>query len=604
MQFARGNRIPVPVYVHPAWVLKPFIVTSAAIEPLLDWYDRGCMHVLLLLTSLLMPAHAQDRSTARSMVISDRGIAATSQTLASQVGAQILARGGSAMDAAIAANAALGVVEPMSCGIGGDLFALYWDAKTGQLTGINSSGWAPKALNIGVLKALGLDSMPQQGIQSVTVPGCVEGWAKLHRRFGKLPWRDLFQPAIYYAEHGYPVTELIHSLWEESESRLAKEDAARRIFLRNGSAPRVGEVFRDPQMASALKLIAAGGPAAFYSGPIAKAILKTSDRLGGKMALADLTGFQAEWVQPISTEYRGWKVYELPPNGQGIAALQMLNLFSQFPLPDYPSRGLEELHIQLEAQKLAYADLRRYVADPKFASVPVGGLLSMNYARERSRSIDRSRTNCEVLPGTPLDMGHDTIYLSVIDAEGNIVSLIQSLYDAFGSAVVVDDYGFALHNRGALFTMDEQHPNALAPHKRPFHTIIPAFMEKGDVHIGFGIMGGMNQSQAHAQFVSNIADHEMNIQEAIEAPRFTRLVSDGCEAFIESRVPPEVREALAARGHRLEVREEFSSTVGGGQAVLRDSAAKVNYGASDPRKDGAAVPEPHPYFAAPTSARR
>jgi gamma-glutamyltranspeptidase/glutathione hydrolase len=558
---------------------------------------------LLLLLILVIPVEAQDRSQARSMTISDRGIVATSQTLASQAGAQVLARGGSAIDAAIAADAVLGVVEPMSCGIGGDLFGIYWDAKTGQLTGINSSGWAPKALNIELLKSLGSKSMPQAGIQSVTVPGCVEGWSKLHKRFGKLPWGDLFQPAIYYADHGYPVTEIIHEAWKLGTKKLQGDENARHIFLRNDAPPEVGEVFRDPQMAAALKLIAADGPAAFYSGPIARAILKTSDRLGGKMTLADLSEFESEFVQPVSTEYRGWRVYELPPNTQGIAALEMLNLFSQFPLPDYEPRSVEELHLQIEAQKLAYADLHRYVADPKFAKIPVDGLLSLDYARKRAAKIDRAQANCSVPPGKPLEVGRDTIYLSVVDRDGNIVSLIQSLYSGFGSGVVVDDYGFTLHNRGGLFTLDPDHPNALAPRKRPFHTIIPAFMQKGNLHIGFGIMGGFNQAQAHAQFVSNIVDHEMNIQSALEAPRFTKLTFGGCDVAIESRVRPEVREKLKARGHELKVLGAFSDTVGGGQAVVHDSATNINYGASDPRKDGSAVPEPHPYFGETGSPR-
>jgi gamma-glutamyltranspeptidase/glutathione hydrolase len=560
--------------------------------------------LLLLLFMMVTPAESQDRSQARSMVISDRGIVATSQTLASQAGAQVLARGGSAIDAAIAADAVLGVLEPQSCGIGGDLFGIYWDAKTGQLTGINSGGWAPKALNIEFLKTLGHENMPQSGIQSVTVPGCVEGWSKLHKRFGKLAWSDLFQPAIYYADHGYPVTEIIQEAWRLSIRKLQGDENARRIYLRDGVSPQVGEVFRDPQLAAALKLIATQGPAAFYTGPIAQAILKTEERLGGKMAAADLSEFQADWVQPVSTEYRGWKVYELPPNTQGIAALEMLNLFSQFPLHDYPARGVEELHLQIEAQKLAYADLHRYVADPKFSKVPTDGLISLGYARERAKRIDPARANCDVPPGKPLEIGNDTIYLSVVDREGNIVSLIQSLYSSFGSGVVVDNFGFALHNRGALFTMDAEHPNALAPRKRPFHTIIPAFMQKDNLHIGFGIMGGLNQAQAHAQFVSNIADHGMNIQSALEAPRFNKTTFGGCGVSIENRVPVEIRDGLTARGHQLRVTGDFSDTMGGGQAVVHDAAAQINYGASDPRKDGAAVPEPHPYFTKSAVGRR
>jgi gamma-glutamyltranspeptidase / glutathione hydrolase len=551
---------------------------------------------ILLLFALILPAIAQDRSQARSMVISDRGIVATSQTLASQAGAQILARGGSAIDAAIAANATLGVVEPMMNGIGGDLFAIYWDARTGKLTGLNASGWAPKGLTIDFLKSLGEKTMPQLGIQSVTVPGAVDGWAKLHERFGKLPWADLFQPAIYYAEHGYPVTEIIQADWQLNVHKLVNDPNASRVYLRDGAAPKLGQMFRNPELAEALKLIAAQGPAAFYRGPITQAILRTSSRLGGKMTADDLSEFSAEWVQPISTEYRGWRVYEMPPNSQGVAALEMLNLLAQFPLRDYKPRSVDELHTQIEAQKLAYADLQRYVADPRFAKVPVDGMLSLSYARERAKLIDPAKANCSVAAGKPLPGAGDTIYLSVVDRDGNIVSLIQSLYSDFGSGVVVDNYGFALQNRGGLFTLDTQHPDALAPRKRPFHTIIPGFMQKGNLHMGFGIMGGLNQAQAHAQFVSNVVDHGMDIQLAMETPRFRKVTQPGCSVSIENRIPPEVRKGLEARGHELRVVGDFSDVVGGGQAVLYDSDTKVKYGASDPRKDGAAVPEPDPYF--------
>jgi gamma-glutamyltranspeptidase/glutathione hydrolase len=552
--------------------------------------------LLLSFTLISAAVHGQDRPQARSMVISDRGIVATSQTLASQAGAQVLARGGSAMDAAIAANAVLGVVEPESDGIGGDLFAIYWDAKTGKLSAINASGWAPTGLTIDFLKSQGQATMPQTGIHSVTVPGCVDGWAKLHQRFGKLPWAELLLPAIYFADHGYPVTEMIGNAWKTEEAKLGKDQNAQRIFLRDGHAPKIGDVFRDPEMAAALKAIAAQGPAAFYKGAIAQAILKTSQRLGGKMTAADLAEFQSEWVEPISTEYRGWKVYELPPNGQGIAAIEMLNLFSQFPMADYPARGAGELHTQIEAQKLAYADLRKYVADQRFSQVPVAGLISMDYARERAKLVDLGRARCDVPAGTPPATRGETIYMSVVDRDGNIVSLIQSVYDHFGSGVVVDGYGFALQNRGGLFLLDPAHPDALAPRKRPLHTIIPAFMEKGDVHMGFGIMGGLNQAQAHAQFISNVVDHGMNIQMALEAPRFTKKTFGGCDVSIENRIPPEIREALTARGHQLKVLGDFASDMGGGQAVVHDSSTGVNWGASDPRKDGAAVPEPAPYF--------
>ena len=531
------------------------------------------------------------------MVISRQGIVATSQTLASQAGAQILARGGSAMDAAIAANAVLGLVEPMSDGIGGDLFAIYWDAKTGRLTGINASGWAPKALSIDYLRAKGLGSMPQNGIQSVTVPGCVAGWEKLHGKFGKLPWRDLFQPAIYYAKNGFPVTEMIAGAWSRAVTTLELDENGRRIFLHEGAAPAAGDLFRNPELAGAMELIAGGGAAAFYRGPIAKALLKTSDRLGGTMAGSDLSEFEPEWVEPISTDYRGWTVYELPPNGQGMGTLEMLNIMERFPLGSYGPLSADAFHIKMEAQKLAYADLQRYLADPRFAKVPVAGIVSKKYAAERAKLVDMKRARCEDEPGDAARYAGDTVYLAAVDREGNIASLIQSVYLSFGSGVVVEGFGFHLQNRGALFEMDPQHPNALAGRKRPFHTIIPAFMEKGTTHMGFGIMGGLNQAQAHAQFASYVVDHEMNIQAALEAPRFTKLNFGGCDVMMEARVPADARAELSERGHRLELQGDFSSWMGGGQVVVHDSAAGVNYGASSPRKDGAAVPEAPDYFA-------
>jgi gamma-glutamyltranspeptidase/glutathione hydrolase len=546
----------------------------------------------------------QERTQARSMVISEQGIVATSQTLASQAGAQVLARGGSAIDAAIAANAVLGVVEPMSNGMGGDLFAIYWEAGTGWLIGINASGWAPRSLSIDYLKRKGLSAMPQQGIHSVTVPGCVEGWEKLHQRFGRRPWAELFQPAIHYAQHGFPVTEIIQDHWREPVAKLAADENARRVFLRQGEAPKVGEVFRNPELAGALELVAREGGQAFYRGAIAQAILRTSERLGGTLRAEDLSEFEAEWVQPIATQYRDWTVYELPPNGQGIAVLEMLNLMERFPLGRYAPQSADALHLKIEAQKLAYQDLRRFLADPRFAKIPVAGLLSKEYAAERARRINPKRAGCDPRPGNPSWGAGDTIYLSVVDKEGNIASLIQSLYLGFGSGILVEGMGFHLQNRGALFELDAQQPNALEPRKRPFHTIIPGFMENGDLRIGFGIMGGLNQAQAHAQFVSNIADHKMNIQAALEAPRFTKLTFGGCDLMIEARVPPQVRGALARRGHKLQVLGDYSGRVGGGQAVLHDRTARVNYGASSPQKDGAAVPEPAPYFSTGAGRRK
>ena len=552
-------------------------------------------HLSLLLCFVAALGNAQDRSQARSMVITTRGIVATAQTLASQAGAQILARGGSAVDAAIAANAVLSVVEPMMNGPGGDLFALVWDARTESLIGINASGWAPQGLSIDYLKKLGLIRMPASGIHTVTVPGCVAGWEKLHKRFGRLPWRDLFKPAIYYAENGFPVTELIQWDWENTNSPLT--DDARKLYLPNGSAPKVGEIFRNPQLGHAFRLIAELGARAFYGGPVGEALLKTSSELGGTMTAADLRDYEAEWVRPISTDYRGWKVSELPPNGQGVGTLEMLNILENFPVGHYDQTSVEALHLEIEADKLALADVDRYVGDPKFAAVPVAGLLSKPYAKQRAASIDPEKAHCEVEAGSPLKDAHgNTTYLSAVDKDGNTVSWIQSNSEIFGSGILVQGMGFLLHNRGASFDFDPKHPNALAPRKRPFHTIIPAFLEQGTRHIAFGIMRGVNQPQAQMQFVSNIVDHQMNIQAALEAPRFTKVTSGGCELLIEARVPDIIRRELEQKGHRLDVLGDFSGLMGGGQAVLHDSGTKVNYGASSPRKDGAAIPEPDPYF--------
>jgi gamma-glutamyltranspeptidase/glutathione hydrolase len=548
---------------------------------------RIAVVVLLLTTSMSMSA--RDRSNARSMVVTRYGIVATSHVQASVAGAQVLAHGGSAVDAAIAANAVLGVTEPMMNGMGGDLFAIYWEAKTGKLYGLNASGWAPRGLSIAHVKAQDATVMPVQGIDSVTVPGAVAGWHALHARFGKLAWKDLFQSAISYADDGYPVPEIIASYWTDAAGWIANDAEARRVYLPGGKPPVVGQVFQNHDLAKALRLVAENGADAFYKGDIARAILSTSQSLGGTMAADDLAEFSPEWVEPISTTYRDWTVYELPPNGQGMAALEMLNIMeTSQPSPDGPL-SVAELHKKIEAMKLAYADLGRYNADPRFAKVPVKGILSKEYARERAKLIDPAKANCEVAGGTP--PFSDTTYLSVVDREGNIVSLIQSNYEAFGAGLVVRGMGFALQDRGALFSLDADSPNALAPRKRPFHTIIPAFMEHGDQHIGFGIMGGANQPLAHAQFVSNVVDYGMNIQQAVENARFTVSPQRGCNIVIESRVPPEVRQKLSAMGHQFDVRNAYSSAMGRGQAVLHDSKAKVNYGASDARADGAAVPE-------------
>jgi gamma-glutamyltranspeptidase/glutathione hydrolase len=553
--------------------------------------------VLIALAVAAVCLPAQDRSYGRSVVSTQYGIVATSYVQASQAGARVLEQGGSAIDAAIAANAVLGVAEPMTNGIGGDLFAIYWDAKTGKLYGLNASGWAPKSLTIDHLTVKGITEMPQSGIDSATVPGVVDGWQKLHDRFGKLPWHDLFQPAIFYAERGYPVPEIIHDYWKPAQAALMKNPESRRVFLPGDKVPEIGQVFRNPDIAQALTRIANEGESAFYKGVIAQAILKTSGELGGTMTADDLAQYSAEWVEPISTKYRDWTVYELPPNGDGMAALEMLNIMEQSQPAAGGPHSTAELHTRIEAMKLAYADVKAYDGDPRFGDIPVKQILSKQFAAKRASLIDPAKANCSVAPGAL--PASDTTYFSVVDREGNILSIIQSNYSSFGSKVTVQGMGFVLHNRGGLFTLDSKSPNALAGHKRPFHTIIPAFMENGDQHIGFGIMGGMNQPLAHAQFVSNVVDYKMNIQAAMEEARFTVDAKLGCHIVIESRVTPESIDQLTKMGHVLEVRKEYSTTMGRGQAVLHDSTTNVNYGASDPRTDGAAVPESPKAFTAP-----
>jgi gamma-glutamyltranspeptidase/glutathione hydrolase len=556
----------------------------------------NCSKSILVLAALLITppsGYAQpDRSQARSMVISLYGIVATENPLASQAGAAILAQGGNAVDAAVAANAVMGVVAPMMNGIGGDLFALVYEAKTGKLYGLNASGWSPAGLSAEYLLKKGLTEMPQSGIHSVTVPGAVDGWDKLLQRFGHKKFPEVLAPAIRLAEEGFPVTELTAGAWAESQSRLRKDKNAARTYLPGGHAPEVGQIFQNPDLAWSLRQIAAGGRDAFYRGPIAEKILHCSQQMSGTMSAEDLSAYSSEWVEPIATTYHGWAVYELPPNGQGIAALSMLNIMEQFPLRQYGAGSALALHIMIEAKKLAYADMLRYVADPKFTTVPVAGLLSKDYARQRAKLIDLDKASSRAESGQPPKVGPDTTYLCVVDREGNMVSYIQSNYRSFGSGLVADGTGFALHNRGALFSLDRASPNLLAGHKRPLHTIIPAFMTQGELRIAFGIMGGFNQAQAHAQFVSDIVDHKMNIQAALEAPRFTKLNFDGRDVQMEQRFPASVRAELEKKGHQIQLLGDFASAVGGGQAVTRDFATGVNYGASDPRKDGAAIPEP------------
>jgi gamma-glutamyltranspeptidase/glutathione hydrolase len=533
----------------------------------------------------------------RSRVASTDGIVATSQPLASQAGAQILARGGNAVDAAIAAAAVMALVEPHMNGLGGDVFAIFYEAKTGKLYGLNGGGWAPTGLTPAFLAAKGMKRMPPNGIYSVTVPGAVAGWEAMRSRFGKLRMSDLLQPAIGYAERGFPVSDLIADWWARTSRPYASDPAFAKTYLIDGRAPNAGEVYRNPDLARSLRLIGQQGTSAFYEGEIARAILARSKELGGTMTAADLREYKPEWVDPISTTYRGWTLSELPPNTQGVAALAMLNIMEQFPLAEYGFQSAKTLHVMIEAKKLAYADMLRYVGDPAFTKVPIPAMISKEHGQARSRLIDPAKAACQVEPsvfdGLTTSRGGDTIYLSTIDRDGNIVSLIQSIYEYFGSGVVAPGTGFVLHNRGELFSLDAAHPNVLAPRKRPLHTIIPGFLYKDGVGIGFGIMSGFNQAQAHAQYVSNVVDFGLDIQEALEAGRFTKESFSGCDVHMEVLVPEKVRQELKALGHEVIDVPERTGRFGYGQAVMNDGTG-THFGASEPRHDGAAVPEPPP----------
>ena len=535
---------------------------------------------------------AQDRSQTRSMVVSKNGIVAAESPLAAQAGVRILEQGGNAVDAAIATNAMVGVVEPMMNGMGGDLFAIVYDAKANKLYGLNSSGWAPAGLTIEYLAQKGIKEMPRNGINSVTVPGTVAGWQMLADKFGRKKLGQDLAAAIETARNGFPVPEWDAAYWAAAVEYLHRNEEATRVYLPNDRAPKLGDTFRNPDLAASLEEVAQRGRDGFYKGEIAKKILAAMKQHGGTMTAEDLAKFSGEWVEPLSTTYHDWTVYELPPNGQGIAALMMLNIMENFPLgtKGYEFGSANALHAEIEAKKLAYADLKRYIGDPRGQKLPVEELLSKTRAAARAKLIDADHANCNPAAGE-LGPAGDTMYLTVVDREGNMVSLIQSNYSEFGSGIVAPGTGFALQNRGGLFSLDPQSPNALAGHKRPLHTIIPAFMQKGDLRIAFGIMGGWNQSQAHAQFVADIVDYKMNIQAAMEAPRFTKYSFSGCDVMMENRFSGKAREELTAKGHQIDLRGAFSSEMGGGQAVMRDFATGVNFGASDPRKDGEAISE-------------
>jgi len=530
------------------------------------------------------------------MIVSKFGIVAAPQFLASQAGVRILEQGGNAIDAAIAANALVGLTQPYVNGIGGDLFAIYYEAKTGKLYGLNASGWTPKALTIEYLKSKNIEKLDPVGVHTITVPGAVAGWDALRKRFGTMPFSKLLAPTIWYAENGFAFPEWGARSW--LSQKLMKQPGYANTYSPSGKRPEVGDTFKNPALAESLRQIAANGKDAYYKGSIASNLVKFLQEQGGTHTLADFAEYEPEWVEPISTTYRGWKVFELPPNGQGIAALSMLNIMENFPIADYGHNSAAALHVMIEAKKLAYADMARYVGDPRFTAVPVTEMLSKDLAAKRAQQIDMKKAACKVLPSEISQAlnarGRETIYLSTVDKDGNIVSLIQSNYAGYGTGMVAPGAGFSFHNRGAGFDLKPGMPNTLEGRKRPLHTIIPAFMQKDDVAIGFGIMGGWNQSQAHAQFVANIVDFGMNVQRAMEVPRFTKGTFEGCDLQIESGIPESVRLELGKRGHVVTLMNGYSSSMGNGEAVMHDAKRNVNFAGADPRTDSAAMPQNPP----------
>jgi gamma-glutamyltranspeptidase/glutathione hydrolase len=527
----------------------------------------------------------------RSAVMARQGMAATSQPLATAAAIRILQQGGNAVDAAIAANAVLGVVEPMSCGLGGDLFAIVWDAKAKRLFGLNGSGRAPAAATLDFFKAKGLHTIPTFGPLSWSVPGCVDGWDQLRRRFGTKPFSELLEPAITYAEGGFPVSEIIAADWHAAEPNLQKIPTSALCFLPGGHSPPPGTIFRNPALARSLRLIARDGRDAFYRGPLAEEIVRYSQSVGGLFALSDLAEHTTTFVDPVSTNYRGYDVWELPPNGQGIAVLQMLNILEPYDLKNSGPQSAETLHLQIEAKKLAYEDRAKYYADPEFAHPPVAALISKPYAARRRAELKTDRANLTPAAGEPLEA--DTIYLTVVDHELNCVSLIQSNFHGFGSRHVPGDLGFVLQNRGTLFALDSAHRNRLEPRKRPFHTIIPGFVTKdGMPWLSFGLMGGDMQAQGHVQVLCNMIDFGMDVQEAGDAPRFRHFGSSeptgepaegGGSVALESAISAEARRGLEAKGHLLVA---APGTFGGYQAIRIDWQHGVLIAGSDPRKDG------------------
>lgn len=554
---------------------------------------------LFILSFMAIGASAQDRVTGhsfatRSEVIAQHGMAATSQPLATQVALDILKAGGSAVDAAIAANAVLGLVEPTGNGMGGDLFAIVWDAKTGKLHGLNASGRSPYDLTLDYFKKNNITKIPSFGPLPVSVPGCVDGWFELHGKFGKLPMDQVLAPAIKYAKEGFPVSELIAYYWNSNSRSLKNFPGFAEIFMPDGKAPGKGDIFRNPYLARTLELLAREGRDAFYKGEIAEKIVKYMRENGGFLSMRDFADHTSTWVDPVSVNYRGYDVWELPPNGQGIAALQMLTILENFDLKGMGFGSADYMHHFTEAKKLAFEDRAKYYADPDFNKIPVEELLSEEYGKKRAALINPNRAARSYTPG---ELEHSsTIYLTTADSEGNMVSLIQSNYRGMGSGMTPGQLGFVLHDRGEMFTLEEGHFNVYEPHKRPFNTIIPAFMTKdGKPVMSFGVMGGAMQPQGHVQIVCNIVDFGMNIQEAGDAPRMQHLgsseptgekMTDGGVLTIETGFSWEAVRELIQKGHTIQY---DLGGYGGYQAIMHDPVRKIYFGASESRKDGQAA---------------
>jgi gamma-glutamyltranspeptidase/glutathione hydrolase len=521
----------------------------------------------------------------RSIVRAEHGMVASSQPFASQVGLEILKRGGNAIDASIAMAAVLNVTEPMMTGIGGDMFALVYWSKTGELKGLNGSGRAPRALNLDYFRKKGITTMPDSGMEPITVPGAVDGWVTLLEKYGTMKLADLLAPAIEYAENGFPVMEKSAADWASAVEKLNLTSAAASNYLLDGRAPRPGEIFRQKNLARTFRTLARGGRDAFYKGEIARAIVNYCEKNGGFLSMRDFAEHKSEWVEPISTDYRGYKVYECPPNGQGLTALLTLNILEGIDLSAMSTRPDLYYHTLIEATKLAFADRNKYIADPTFAKVPVAELLSKEYAATRRSLINPNKAMEPPEPGA-IPNHSDTVYFTVVDKDRNAVSFINSLFENFGSGIVAGDTGIVLHDRGAGFSLDPGHVNRLEPAKRPFHTIIPSMVFKdGKLLMSFGVMGGAIQPQGHVQVLTNLIDMGMNLQQAIEAPRY-RYLSGKQVVFEDAMTEPVIR-SLIEKGHQRAA--QGGASMGGGQAIIIDPANGMLMGASDPRKDGMAL---------------